>query len=241
MLVSSFVSTKQFLDTFLLGTADESYHVEKAWNEGQLFSPQWTKKVQIILDLPKSIIKKYTEESFPPTTINDGTHFKFNGDVPADTYHKTDIDIKLLKKLGISLHHYDMEMAFNKIGGLANLASYIFYTNYTRIYILLEAKGSEYFVPGYQEPLFSGYSNYQVLHLLCITTHIMVYKLYNDEFKEKQRGKISITIDGVWFYPKDSNNPEHQKTAECERISTAPPLNYLNLSLAYLKVVTYIL
>lgn len=58
----------------------------------------------------------------------------------------------------------------------------------TTVDILLESKGSEYFVPGYQEPLFSGYSNYQVLHLLCITTHIMVYKLYNDEFKEK-RGK----------------------------------------------------
>jgi len=44
------------------------------------------------------------------------------------------------------------------------------------------------FAPGYQEPLFSGYSDYQVLHN-CIIMHAMVYKLYTEEFKEKQQGK----------------------------------------------------
>ncbi len=33
-------------------------------------------------------------------------------------------------------------------------------------------------------------------------------------------GEVSIAIDGVWFYPKDPNNPEHQKAAENARIST---------------------
>jgi len=89
-----------------------------------------------------------------------------------------------------------------------------------------------------------------------------MWKLYNDEFKEKQKGKllninvclfkiilvnyykllfsvvymsikkkkknylcyligeVSLAIDGVWFYPKDPNNPEHQKAAENARMST---------------------
>jgi len=32
-------------------------------------------------------------------------------------------------------------------------------------------------------------------------------------------GQISLTIDGTWFYPKDPNNPEHQKSAENAQMS----------------------
>jgi len=39
---------------------------------------------------------------FPSTSIDDGTHFNFNADVSADTYYKTDIDVKLLKELDVS-------------------------------------------------------------------------------------------------------------------------------------------
>jgi len=39
---------------------------------------------------------------FPSSAIEDSTHFNFNGDVAADTYHKTDEDVKLLKELGVS-------------------------------------------------------------------------------------------------------------------------------------------
>ncbi|XP_060872825.1 myrosinase 1-like [Metopolophium dirhodum] len=304
--VGSFVSTKQFPDNFLLGTATGACQVEGAWNEDKaesiwdhyFHSNEANKSFRYFLDLPPSVIEKYIEKGvkprladiykgmgvyeFPSTAINDGTHFNFNGDVAADTYHKTDIDVKLLKELGVqvyrfsvsptriipmahdhlpgkvgiayynnlidkliengitpmvSLYHYDMIAEFNKIGGLANSASYVFYTNYARIcfesfgdrvkywtttadiHLAAEGYGSEHFAPGYQEPLFSGYSDYQVLHH-CIIVNASAYKLYNEEFRENQQGQISLTIDGVWFYPKDPNNPEHQKAAERARIST---------------------
>jgi len=38
---------------------------------------------------------------FPSSSINDGTHFNFNN-IAADSYHKTDIDVKLLKEWGVS-------------------------------------------------------------------------------------------------------------------------------------------
>ncbi|XP_001946340.2 myrosinase 1 [Acyrthosiphon pisum] len=304
--VGSFVSTKQFPDNFLLGTATGAYHVEGAWDEDKaesiwdhyFHSNEANKSFRYFLDLPPSVIEKYIEKGvkprladlykgmgvyeFPSTAINDGTHFNFNGDVAADAYHKTDTDVKLLKELGVqvyrfsisptriipmahdhlqgevgiayynnlidkliengitpmvSLYHYDMGMDYNKIGGLANSACYIFYINYTRIcfenfgdrvkywtttadiHLAAEGYGSEHFAPGYQETLFSGYSDYQVLHH-CFNVHASVYKLYNEEFREKQQGQISLSIDGVWFYPKDPNNPDHQKAAERARIST---------------------
>jgi len=47
-----------------------------------------------------------------------------------------------------------------------------------------EGYGSEHFAPGYQETLFSGYSDYQVLRH-CIIVNASAYKLYNEEFREK--------------------------------------------------------
>ncbi|CAH1737227.1 unnamed protein product [Aphis gossypii] len=302
----SFVSTKQFPDNFLLGTATGAFQVEGAWNEDKaesiwdhyFHSNEANKSFRYFLDLPESVIEKHIQKGvkprladiykgmgvyeFPSSAINDGTHFNFNGDVAADSYHKTDIDVKLLKELGVqvyrfsiaptriipmvhdhlagkagiayynnlidkliengitpmvSMYHYDMGEAFNKLGGLANSASYIFYENYTRIcfenfgdrvkywtstadiHLAAEGYGSEHFAPGYQEPIFSGYSDYKSLHN-CFITHAMVYKIYNEEFREKQKGQVSLAMDGVWFYPKDPNNPEHQKSAEIARMST---------------------
>ncbi|KAE9532071.1 hypothetical protein AGLY_010273 [Aphis glycines] len=219
---------------------------------------------------------------FPSSAVEDGTHFNFDGDVAADSYHKTDIDVKLLKELGvkvyrfslpptrivpmvhdhligepgiahynnlidkliengitpmISLVNYDMGVVFNTIGGLTNSVSYIFYLNYARLcfekfgdrvkhwttfpdlHLAAEGYSSEHFAPGYQEPIFGGFSDYQVVYHY-IMTHAMTYHLYNEEFREKQNGQISLTMDAMWFYPKDPNNPEHQKAAENARMST---------------------
>lgn len=46
----------------------------------------------------------------PSTSVDDGTHFHFNGDVAADTYHKTDVDVELLKELGVSFEHTANEL-----------------------------------------------------------------------------------------------------------------------------------
>ncbi|VVC43453.1 Glycoside hydrolase family 1,Glycoside hydrolase superfamily [Cinara cedri] len=47
-----------------------------------------------------------------------------------------------------------------------------------------------------------------------------IWKAYNLEFKEKQKGECSITIEGSWFYPEDPTDPEHQRIAELARLST---------------------
>ncbi|XP_026808428.1 myrosinase 1-like [Rhopalosiphum maidis] len=302
----SFVSTKQFPENFLLGTATVAYQVEGAWNEDKSESTwdhyfhanEANKSFRYFLDLPESVIEKHIQKGikprladlykgmgvyeFPSSAIEDGTHFNFNGDVAADTYHKTDVDVKLLKELGVqvyrfsispariipklhdhtlgkagiayynnlidkliengitpmvTLYSYDMIETCSTIGGLANWTVYLFFPTYARIcfenfgdrvkywtttadiHLSIEGCGSEHFAPGYQEQIFSGISDYLALHNF-INGHALVYNLYNDEFKEKQKGQISIAIDGTWFYPKDPNNPEHIKSAESARIYT---------------------
>ncbi|XP_050059089.1 myrosinase 1-like isoform X3 [Aphis gossypii] len=302
----SFVSTKQFPDNFLLGTSTGAYQVEGAWNEDKaesiwdhyFHSNEANRSFRYFLDLPESVIEKHIQKGvkprladlykgmgvyeFPSSAIEDGTHFNFNGDIAADSYHKTDIDVKLLKELGVQvyrfsiaptriiprvhdntpgkegiayynnlidkliengitpmacLYHFDVGECFNKIGGLSNPVSYKFYPNFSRIcfenfgdrvkhwstaadiHLATEGYSSEHFAPGYQESIFSGFLEYEAIHNSMITQSLM-WKVYNDEFKEKQKGEVSLTIDGVWYYPKDPNNPEHQKCAESARMST---------------------
>lgn len=69
------------------------------------------------IDVPEPILKKCKEQGIEPKLVHsykgmpvyevpsstdvDGIHYDFNGDVAADTYHKTDTDVQLLKELGV--------------------------------------------------------------------------------------------------------------------------------------------
>lgn len=66
-----------------------------------------------------------------------------------------------------------------------------YWTSTVYIHLATEKYGSEYFAPGYQDPLFSGYSDYKLLHN-CFITREIVYKIYNEEFREKQKGKLLL-------------------------------------------------
>jgi len=75
-----------------------------------------------------------------------------------------------------------------------------YWTTTADIHLVAEGYDSEHFAPGYQGPLLSGYSDHQVVHH-CITTHAMVYKLYNEEFKENQQGKrCDILIYNIYIH-----------------------------------------
>ncbi|XP_025407339.1 cytosolic beta-glucosidase-like [Sipha flava] len=215
----------------------------------------------------------------PSSAVEDEAQFNFNGDIAADSYHKTDVDVQLLKELGVKvyrftisptriipevhdhlpghvgikyynnlidklvengitpvvhMYHYDIGVDYNIIGGLTNNATYEFHENYARIcfenfgdrvkhwigtsdiWLIAEGYSSEHFAPGFQEKSFSGYSDYQTLHQ-CLLCMAKVSKIYNTEFKEKQKGQLGCCVDTMWFYPQDPNNPEHQKCAERAR------------------------
>jgi hypothetical protein len=55
------------------------------------------------------------------------------------------------------------------------------------IWLAAEGYSSEHFAPGFQEKSFSGFSDYEVIHH-CFVSMAKVYRIYNTEFKEKQKG-----------------------------------------------------
>lgn len=64
-----------------------------------------------------------------------------------------------------------------------------YWTLTSDIHLVAEGYNSEHFPPGIQDSIYSGHSEYRVLHNFFIFT-AKTYKLYNEEFKERQRGKI---------------------------------------------------
>jgi len=302
----SFVSTKQFPEHFLLGTATTAFQVEGAWDEDKpttiwddYFHNQTNWKNKYSLDMPQYVIEEYQQKGVQPRLVDtykgmsifevpktavvaDDIDYNFNGDIAADSYHKTDVDIKLLKELGVQvyrfsfninriipeiytnkpgqnginyynnlinkliengitpmvlLYSYELPTTVNHFGGLSNVLIRNFYIDYCKfcfetfgdrvkywevcadIQLLSEGYGSEHFAPGYQEQSFSGYVDYIVSHNVLLTL-CKIGRMYNNEFKEKQKGEISFSINGTWFYPQDPNNPEHKKIAEFANLST---------------------
>lgn len=63
------------------------------------------------------------------------------------------------------------------------------WTTFPDLHLAAEGYSSEHFAPGYQEPIFGGFSDYQVVYHY-IMTHATTYHLYNKEFREKQNGKL---------------------------------------------------
>lgn len=68
--------------------------------------------------MPMSVIKKYKQKGIQPRLVDiykgmgvfevpktavvvDDINYDFNGDIAADTYHKTDTDVQLLRELGV--------------------------------------------------------------------------------------------------------------------------------------------
>ncbi|XP_025409616.1 myrosinase 1-like [Sipha flava] len=298
-----FASTGQFPESFLFGASTGAYQVEGAWNEGKpptiwddyFHKNQAKLKFRYFLNMPEHVFENLKQKDIEPrlvdmykgmaiyevpsSAVEDEAQFNFNGDIAADSYHKTDVDVQLLKELGVkvyrftiaqtriipevydhlpghagikyynslidkllengitpvvNLHHYDMGSNYIILGGLTNHTLYTFFENYARlcfesfgdrvkhwvvssdIWFSAEGYSSEHIPPGYKENSFSGYSDYKTIHN-CIVSMAKIYKMYNTDFKEKQKGQLGYCVDTMWFYPQDPNNPEHQKCAERAR------------------------
>ncbi|VVC28461.1 Glycoside hydrolase family 1,Glycoside hydrolase superfamily [Cinara cedri] len=301
------VPSKTFPKQFLLGTATSAYQVEGAWNDDGKLPSMWdeyfhntgeNKMHKYYLDMQIPLIEEYKARGVHPRLVDeykgmavyevpsskviDPEYFNFNGDITADTYHKIDTDVKLLKELGVqayrfsisimriipkihdhipeqkgidyynklidkliennitpmgTLFYYDASSSINVFGGLLHPHIGTLFEGYVRLcfekfgdrvkywtttpdlHLAAEGYGSEHHVPGFQEHQFSGFLDYIAIKNLLIAS-AKAYRIYNNEFKGKQQGEISIGINGTWYYPKDPNNPEHRKIAKLAHLST---------------------
>lgn len=65
-----------------------------------------------------------------------------------------------------------------------------------------------------------GVKNYQCGHNLIIA-HGKAYRMYNEEFREEQKGRVTMVVDSYWFEPA-SDSAEDVEAAQRNLLFTVP-------------------
>jgi len=129
----------------------------------------------------------------------------------------------------ITMHHWDMPMPLQNAGGWVNEEMIEHFGNFARVLyknfgervkqwftfneawvICVMGYGDGFFAPGIKE---ISETPYVCIHTI-LKAHARAYRIYEEEFKDKQKGQVGITIDSGWLEPSDPNNPEDIKASE---------------------------
>lgn len=120
----------------------------------------------------------------------------------------------------VTMYHYDLPEALNLYGGFTNPLILQFFRDYARL--LFENYGDrvkhwitfnepfEYCNQGYAQGNYppmgkaAGIADYLCMDL-TLKAHASVYRMYERDYKAKQNGKISITIDSRYHYSRTNN------------------------------------
>jgi beta-glucosidase/6-phospho-beta-glucosidase/beta-galactosidase len=119
----------------------------------------------------------------------------------------------------VTLHHYDTPQWVQDEGGFLNenVAKYfelyadtVFKTLGMQVGIWMTFNEPDEFCNGYESSSFPpminkpGEGSYQCAHNVLIA-HAAAYHLYKRVYAQDQRGMIGITLDGRFYFPKDSS------------------------------------
>lgn len=123
----------------------------------------------------------------------------------------------------ITIHHWDLPQHLQEAGGwlnegivehFAEFARLLFknygsrvkqWTTFNEAWVIcVVGYGFGMFAPGIRE---MSESPYVCIHNV-LKAHARAYRIYEEEFKDEQKGQIGITIDSEWLEPADPNNPQ---------------------------------
>lgn len=134
----------------------------------------------------------------------------------------------------VTMHHWDLPTVLEDLGGFINPEIQNWFVDYARF--LFETFGDDVkewitfnepkqtceqgygigiLAPNIVDP---GVKNYQCGHNLIIA-HGKAYRMYDQKFREKQKGRVSMVIDSNWFEPA-SNSTEDIEASERNLICT---------------------
>nr|WPM03618.1 glycoside hydrolase family 1 [Phyllotreta armoraciae] len=141
--------------------------------------------------------------------------------------------LRLLKKNNITpvvtIFHWDTPQALEEQGGWTNPRMVRWYGRYARLCFRLFGDDVEYwmtvnepkqtcnlgygsgiFAPGVQSP---GEGEYLCVYHVVLA-HATAWRIYDEEFRSKQNGKVGIVVDSSWFEPADSSNIYDQQASQ---------------------------
>lgn len=128
----------------------------------------------------------------------------------------------------VTIFHWDLPQTLQDLGGITNKFIVDIYVDYARLLFAtygdrvkwwITFNEPQVFVTGYADsngmaPSIgsAGIGDYLASHTILLA-HAKAYHMYNKEFRERQQGKISITLNSRWYEPM-SNSSEDAEAAE---------------------------
>ncbi|KAL8144537.1 hypothetical protein V2J09_017569 [Rumex salicifolius] len=212
---SSDLSKADFPDGFVFGTASSAYQFEGGVNEGKRGPSIW--------------------DTF---TKQPGKIFDFsNAEMAVDQYHRFKEDIDLMKDLGVDAYRFSISWTriFPNGTGEPNSEGIAYYNNL--IDALIEKvknwitfnEPHGFAIQGYDTGLQAPGRCSLLGHILCkkgqsstepyivahniLLSHAIVYRKYQQLYKEKQGGIVGISLDSKWYEPI-TNSVEDQEAAQ---------------------------
>ncbi|XP_018565439.1 myrosinase 1-like [Anoplophora glabripennis] len=128
----------------------------------------------------------------------------------------------------VTIYHWDLPQPLQEIGGWLNETLVDIFAEYAKTLFTLFGDDVKYWMTfneprqicyegyglGWKAPAMKllGIGPYRCAHVL-IKSHAKAYHIYQDNFKEKQGGKVGIVVDTDWYEPA-TNNPLDREAAE---------------------------
>lgn len=128
----------------------------------------------------------------------------------------------------VTIYHWDLPQPLEDNGGWLNPDIVGIFADYSRAVFKLFGDKVKWWIT-INEPILvtSGYGStakapavnkhgvgeYVSGHNL-LKAHAKAYRIYENEFKTSQKGKVSTALNGPYIFPKDSNNSSHIEAAE---------------------------
>ncbi|XP_045761882.1 myrosinase 1-like isoform X6 [Maniola jurtina] len=129
----------------------------------------------------------------------------------------------------VVLYHFDLPQSLQNLGGWTNPLIADWFGEYARVAFSLYGNrvktwltinepiiycqvsyGSGMHAPGIASPAFGG--------LMCsknaVLAHAKAWRIYDEEFRQKYQGKVSLTNQLMWFEPDDENEQESADLAQ---------------------------
>lgn len=132
----------------------------------------------------------------------------------------------------VTMYHWDLPQYIQNLGGWANPIIVKYFKEYARFLFKEYGDSVKYWLTinepdlvalGYEGPSASaprapnvdapGVGDYLAGHNMLLA-HAAVYHLYDDEFRDEQKGNISIPIQAFWYEPRDPKSAEDKAAAE---------------------------
>lgn len=128
----------------------------------------------------------------------------------------------------VTIFHWDLPQSLQDIGGWLNPNIAQIFADYARAVFNLFGNKVKYWIT-INEPqiVTTGYGGVTVAPALnlhgtgeytsghnILRAHAKAYRIYDQEFRQKQGGKVSLSLNGAFHIPKNASDPAHVEAAE---------------------------